>query len=352
MSKKWTQEEVQYIKDNYDNKTARQIAVDLSRTELSIYHKADRLGLKTREMVSCPKSTASWSEVDKEYLRKNYSTTILYDLQEKLGRSQDAIQCMAIKLGLKKEHDIIRLTNSLSSTQINHDYFKTWSSNMAYILGLIYADGCLTSGPGCHRVNITLHIDDGYLLQDILNELDCSNGVYIADNKSSMQISSMVIEKDLTEIGLTPKKSLTIEFPDVPKKYIPHFIRGVLDGDGSITHNNTRPRISIYSGSYDFLDKMDSIISEYLQVPHKSPHKVTGENTCVIRYDGLNCLDLGKWIYKDADMKLARKYKRYTKHEEIWRPRYDSIIKDLIEGNKVRGVSNKNIPSYNRYIAK
>jgi len=35
--------------------------------------------------------------------------------------------------------------------------------------------------------------------------------------------------------GCAPRKSLTLEFPEVPKKYIPDFLRGVTDGDGSIS---------------------------------------------------------------------------------------------------------------------
>ncbi len=31
-----------------------------------------------------------------------------------------------------------------SKYTVNEDYFKTWSNNMAYILGFFVADGCIT----------------------------------------------------------------------------------------------------------------------------------------------------------------------------------------------------------------
>ena len=31
---------------------------------------------------------------------------------------------------------------------INHNYFKTWTHNMAYVLGIWYADGCIFTNKG------------------------------------------------------------------------------------------------------------------------------------------------------------------------------------------------------------
>ena len=52
---------------------------------------------------------------------------------------------------------------------INQDYFKTWSNNMAYILGFWYADGCIYGGK---MFDITLHKKDKYIIKKIAQELD------------------------------------------------------------------------------------------------------------------------------------------------------------------------------------
>jgi hypothetical protein len=64
--------------------------------------------------------------------------------------------------------------------------------------------------------------------------------------------------KDLMEIGLTPRKSLTIQLPTIPDEYFYHFTRGYIEGDGWITREISKPslnevmRIGFASGSHDF----------------------------------------------------------------------------------------------------
>jgi len=42
------------------------------------------------------------------------------------------------------------------------------------------------------------------------------------------------------KIGLFPRKSLTLKSLDIPNEYFPDFLRGHLDGDGSIIHYTDR----------------------------------------------------------------------------------------------------------------
>ena len=50
---------------------------------------------------------------------------------------------------------------------INQDYFKTWSRNMADVLGLWFADGCIYRG---QMFDITLHNKDRYIYQKVNNK--------------------------------------------------------------------------------------------------------------------------------------------------------------------------------------
>ena len=63
--------------------------------------------------------------------------------------------------------------------------------------------------------------------------------------------------KDLSEKGITPRKSLTLsfDFNSIPREMIRHFIRGYWDGDGTLTWGNkehTYPEIGVIS-TEDFL---------------------------------------------------------------------------------------------------
>ena len=45
-------------------------------------------------------------------------------------------------------------------------------------------------------------------------------------------INSKIIKQDFEKLGITPNKSYSVPFPDVPVEYLPAFVRGVIDGDG------------------------------------------------------------------------------------------------------------------------
>lgn len=46
MSRKWTEWELQFLKENYGKIPAKKIAEYLGRSQASIYHKANKIGLK------------------------------------------------------------------------------------------------------------------------------------------------------------------------------------------------------------------------------------------------------------------------------------------------------------------
>jgi len=147
----------------------------------------------------------------------------------------------------------------------NKDFFKTWSSDMAYILGFLYADGSIVETKrGTHFV--ALYIAD----EDILLAMRVCFG---SDHKISkrsaatgsvyrIQIGSSEWFDDLGRLGLLPNKTKRMLVPVVPKKFFGDFIRGYFDGDGNVwsgfIHKDRRNptlvlQVSFTSGSKDFL---------------------------------------------------------------------------------------------------
>jgi intein/homing endonuclease len=120
------------------------------------------------------------------------------------------------------------------------NYFESWTEINAYILGFLYADGCITNDG---RVSILLSEKDIELLELIRNEI-CPTAKIIYSNyqniKRSPQIklrfSSKSIYKKLIELGFTLNKTETdcniLQL--IPELYKSSFIRGYLDGDGNI----------------------------------------------------------------------------------------------------------------------
>jgi hypothetical protein len=160
---------------------------------------------------------------------------------------------------------------------INNYYFKKWTPNMAYVLGLWWADGCISKHKdrNSYGFMITLKEEDKYLLEEIAKDMgvekDGEFPIYknITNNCYSLTIHSKMIYDDVVSRGGKERKSLDIKFPNVPKKYLRDFVRGYFDGDGCVSFNNGRRHkyyVSlISSGSKEFVYKLHEILKENIR---------------------------------------------------------------------------------------
>lgn len=116
-------------------------------------------------------------------------------------------------------------------------------------------------------------------------------------------------------LGVTPKKSLTVKFPEIPESYIRHFIRGCWDGDGSIFKNNKSNSFSTsyISGSYHFI----FALGNYLKAIGLDVKSYTTEGQHNYYYLKINgneqCSKLFHYFYYDVpkEMYLERKYIKF-----------------------------------------
>jgi hypothetical protein len=134
-------------------------------------------------------------------------------------------------------------------------YFKEWSNDMAYILGLFVSDGCV-------------YIDKNKTYRSYICSKDMSVLEYVRDQiKPEGNINNSrdgtgrvwFINKDfvmdLMAHGIMPRKSWSPIVPDVPKEYVKSFLLGLFDGDGSVWINRSTMNLitSISSYSKQFL---------------------------------------------------------------------------------------------------
>lgn len=107
-----------------------------------------------------------------------------------------------------------------------------WSANLAYAIGLIATDGCL-SGDG---LLIDLTSNDREQLENYSKCLgvDFKIGSKYSGGRKHLRIQfkNRIFYDFLLSIGLTPAKSKTIKKINVPDKYFFDFLRGCFDGDG------------------------------------------------------------------------------------------------------------------------
>jgi len=118
-----------------------------------------------------------------------------------------------------------------------HNY--EWSSNLAYVIGLLVTDGNL-SKDGRH---ITLRSSDTDLLETFKLCLNINNIISQTFNNGfgkkpsyRIQFSNVQLYRWLLNQGLFPAKTYTIGEIKVPDQYFRDFLRGHLDGDGTIRY--------------------------------------------------------------------------------------------------------------------
>lgn len=111
----------------------------------------------------------------------------------------------------------------------------TWSSELAYAIGLIVTDGCLQND-GRH-INLTSKdIDQLETFAGILglkNKIGEKSSSYSKDKiYYQIQFGDVLFYRFLESIGIHSRKTKTIGKVNIPDEYFGDFLRGHLDGDG------------------------------------------------------------------------------------------------------------------------
>lgn len=213
-----------------------------------------------------------------------------------------------IKKVNQEEKSKIQLNNS-KKWHIKQDYFKTWSHNMAYILGFWFADGCIYRGK---IFDITQNSKDKYILKKIAKELEYEGPItdYVDRQVSRINFSCVVIYEDIIKLGGKENKSLDLTFPNIPKCYLPDFIRGYFDGDGSIYNiKGNRINTTFTCGSKKFLDELLKILKAEADVEGGSYNP--GNISLV--FGKRDSIKIGEYIYKNnPELFLERKKKKFN----------------------------------------
>lgn len=191
-----------------------------------------------------------------------------------------------------------------------------------YISGYIVADGNL-SKDGRH---IIITSKD----RDHLKALVKSLGIDVVVGKkarggssekiySYIQISSTTLYRQLLNIGLTPNKSLTLKNIKISSDYFPHFLRGVIDGDGCIAtwvHNTNKKRqwsLRITSAAPIFSKWLKEEIELFFDVRGKL-HTVTNKTkqnpVYVIKFGKLATRAIISKTYTSNSFALKRKHQK------------------------------------------
>lgn len=151
-----------------------------------------------------------------------------------------------------------------------------WRPELAYAVGLLTADGCISKD----GLLIDLTSKDKEQLKNYLRCLGIKVRIGKKWNSQKyksyrVQFKNRIFYNFLLNIGLYPKKSLTIEKVAVPQEFFFDFLRGLFDGDGcTYSYWDSRWKssfmfyVSFASGSKKFVD--------WLRIEIKDKIKISG----------------------------------------------------------------------------
>lgn len=240
-----------------------------------------------------------------------YIKKILKNKKVHLRDSSEVGKCNSISKGIYWRRKYER----------DSDYFKKWTGEMAYLLGLIYADGNIKD----NCLNITFKIEDLDFLMNIKKCLkyggNIRKGKTILKGKiyeyCSLSIRDSDIYKDLVSLGVTENKTYNSTFPYIPDEFKKDFIRGQIDGDGCVDIqypsgcNTPQIRIRFVNYSKSYMEHWNGLMT-HLGFKNKNiNHRNNVYEICYstkesikyyneFYYDGCLCLERKKKIFEEA----------------------------------------------------
>ncbi len=260
--------------------------------------------------------------------------------QEKLcslyeeGKSVNDLKCFfncsgtAILNALKRNNVELRGKGSsrykLNSHGLNVDYFKVINSEeKAYWLGVLTSDGTIDKGG--YKVSLTSKDLD--LIEKFKNAIDSEHKISTINsfdkrtNKTyiryMIQVCSKEFANNIKSLGITNNKSYECNIPSMDKKYLSHYFRGLMDGDGSIIVEDelkNRIRVSFIATKEIIFALHNFFENEVDAAPH--PIYVVSENMNMYKtyYFGDAKKVLFK-IYENSNSKnrMDRKYEIYKR---------------------------------------
>lgn len=146
----------------------------------------------------------------------------------------------------------------MRNTTINKDYFKVIdSSNKAYFLGFLHADGCISRRQRTKNyeeisLSCTIVLKDREILDAFCKEINLS------PDRVRVNFNVRPNEQPTVRINITAKeftstlldlKADTL-FKRIPEQFKWDFIRGVFDGDGSIYERRNSKKNFLFCSSF------------------------------------------------------------------------------------------------------
>lgn len=194
----------------------------------------------------------TWTSEEINILHSNYGKITYKQIQQLIPNRT------VYQIRNKANYDGLCSKQNLRKYSVNKSYFTIPNEENCYWAGFIAADGCVSDN---NALSIKLQTRDKELLEVFTKNIQYTNNVKNYKTSVGLQINCEEICKDLLiNFNITPRKSKTLQPPNITEENsIACFIKGVIDGDGSIGHNE----LVIY-GSKNLLEWIKSYFDTWI----------------------------------------------------------------------------------------
>lgn len=202
---------------------------------------------------------------------------------------------------------------------LKENYFSVIDTEeKAYFLGLILTDGSIIKDRQEKRqdsISLELIETDVEILNKFREEI-CSNAsLYYNKRKNrnngtyTLSFRSNQISNDLSKYGIVPNKTYVMKhLPRLSEELMIPFIRGIIDGDGSLFFSNQSWHCGITNYSEELLNELQEEISKRIGKKNKLKIQNSGkEGVHRLTYNGKDVKKIVNVFYKNNNISIARK---------------------------------------------
>lgn len=271
--------------------------------------------------------TRNWSEEDKQWIIDSYINQGLTcsEISRKYGAKPNTISKYLKLWG-------VEIKGNLSKNRLlKEDYFdKIDTPEKAYFLGLLLADGSVIldaiRNPNIQLELVETDVDMLYRFRDALNS---NAGFYYnkrrnrANGTYRLSFRSKKIAEALEKFNIIPNKTYETKEVIFPDKYKIDFIRGYVDGDGSIYFSNGHWHINITGHCKEIINQFRLEISRLINISH-IPKMQCSNGVYRMTWNGIYAVAIIQKLYNNSTISLARKHAKAMAAQE------DKRVEDIV----------------------
>jgi len=202
----------------------------------------------------------------------------------------------------------------------HHDFFEHINTpEKAYFLGWMISDGSVVYAKTREGrepiISLEIHSKDRQILEMFADVLGAPRTIIHEFQKRShchIRFSSKKMANDLAKYGVVPNKTYKTYLPHLPSTMMPHLLRGIFDGDGTVTIDKHGASHFAYYGT----ERLCNEIAQYLHNTIGLNLNKVAKSTCFHVWWGGKAQSklFAEYIYNDCGM--------YYLQRKQWKFRY------------------------------